>query len=240
VCVCVAKGLDAVIMCLTLLVPNLTAESLQYLEVCENYFSLLRVAVVSIPEKFRALPPSVLQRILGFSAARAHSHSIYTQIYTHAESSFADTLVWAVKNQLPAIASAAFQALACLSKLHLKSSISPVVDAQVSELQLLLLNMILFQSMSSELLDNLADCLFPLILCQPNAYSDNVRGFIQKQLQDRQQQQEEVRERLVRGFLSLTDVGGPAGNTVTRVANEKFRGNLRTFIQTVRSFLQTK
>lgn len=208
------KGLDAVMMCLTLLVPHLTAESLQYLEVCENYFSLLRVAVVSIPDKFRTLPPPVLQGIL-------------------------DSLVWAVTNQLPAIASAAFQALACLFKLHLKSSISPLVDSQISKLQLLLLNMILFQSISSDLLDNLADCLFPLILCQPRAYNDNVLAFIQKQLQDRQQQQEEVRERLVRGFLSLTDVG-PAGNTVTRATNEKFRGNLRTFIQTVRSFLQTK
>lgn len=105
-------------------------------------------------------------------------------------------------------------------------------DGILSRFLRLLLQLLLFEDVSTDLISASADALLPLILCEQGLYQSLGKELIERQANPT------FRSRLANALQSLTSSNNLA-STLDRTNYQKFRKNLFNFLTEVRGFLRT-
>jgi len=209
---------EMVLTSLSILIPHLTTEMLNYLDVCQSYFLLIEKILSYSPQKFIEIPEK-------------HRSSIIS------------SLEFAIGHHDALICQSGFQTLASVSSFHLLSTMqgSPTPFASdIPRLQQKIFQLLLYQHLSPETLDFLSDSLLPLLFSNLNSFQAFMQQFIQSLSSNLFSVQE--KEKIKNGFQGLVQKKiNPKKEEILSVNNRKsFRANVRYFVSTVRSLVQWK
>ncbi|KAJ8760582.1 hypothetical protein K2173_015249 [Erythroxylum novogranatense] len=204
--------------------PHISLELLKYPKLCHDYFSLLSHMLEVYPETLAQLSHEAFAHVLG-----TLDHGLHHQ----------DTEV--VNMCLKAL-----KALACYhfketgaGRIGLGAHATGVEDTH-GNLQegvfcrflKLLLQLLLFDDYSPDLVSPAADALFPLILCEQVVFQKLANELIQRQANPT------FRSRLANAFQSLMSCN-QLSSALDRMNYQRFRKNVNNFLIEVRGFLRT-
>ncbi|CAI9759869.1 unnamed protein product [Fraxinus pennsylvanica] len=215
---------QVVFMGLHIVTPLITLELLKYPKLCHSYFSLLSHMLEIYPE-------------------------VVAQLNVEAFGHIAETLDFGLHHQDGEVVDLCLRALKALASYHYKekgmgkvglgshATISKdpggkVQEGVLSRFLCSLLQLLLFEDYSTDLVSSAADALFPLILCEQNVYQNLVNELIERQTNQM------FRLRLTNALQSLTNSNN-LSTTLDRVNFQRFRKNLHSFLIEVRGFLRT-
>ncbi|RDX59766.1 Exportin-4, partial [Mucuna pruriens] len=189
-----------------------------------QYFSLLSHMLEVYPETFAQLNSEAFAHILG-------------------------TLDFGLHHQDADVVSKCLRALQALASYHyketgngniglgahtvgFKDSSGNVQEGLLSRFLRSLLQLLLFEDYSSDLISVAADALLPLILCQQGLYQRLGNELIERQTNPT------LRSRLANALHTLTSAN-QLSSSLDRINYQRFRKNLNNFLVEVRGFLRT-
>eukprot|EP01006_Ploeotia_vitrea_P015048 TRINITY_DN41653_c0_g1_i1.p1 TRINITY_DN41653_c0_g1~~TRINITY_DN41653_c0_g1_i1.p1 ORF type:complete len:642 (+),score=311.05 TRINITY_DN41653_c0_g1_i1:153-1928(+) len=214
---------------MSMLLPFLIRNVLQFPPICVEFFSLLRDVV-------------------------EHHPSSFARINADARKPLMKTIEFAIGHDVIEVVRAGLSALRCIGMFHANALIHqrevqqqkqrnlPVqrqaydtpFEQDVQYFMRLLLSMLVMQKIDPNCLSAMADALFPLIVSSPAAFKTLVNEVVANCQQDANKQQ-----RLVTGFNALMSSNG-LSSSFTRANRSVFQRNVRNFVVLVRSFVQLK
>ncbi|XP_073158975.1 uncharacterized protein [Henckelia pumila] len=215
---------QVVYMGLHIVTPLITVDLLKYPKLCHGYFSLLSDLLEVYPEMIAQLNRQAFNHILGTLEFGLH----------HQDIEVVDLCLRALK----AMASHHYKE-GIAGKAGLGSHATSYKDPDgefhegiLSRFLRSLLQLLLFEDYSADLVGSAADALFPLILCEQNVYQKLANELLERQAT------QTLRARLTNAFQSLTSSNN-LSLTLDRVNYQRFRKNLHSFLLSVRGFLRT-
>lgn len=191
---------------LNLLMPLMNAELLRFPQLCWHYYKLITFACEICPAKIVSLPSDMLSNL--FASLQLGMNSFGSDV-----------------------AAFCFEFIQVLSTHLAKNDRTCSAYEAMKPFLKIVLEMILYQQISSDLL-NVASGTFYALIC---AYQTEYQLLVEELLS--QQEDEACRNRLVNAFNNLT-VGVPLN--ADRLGRIKFRDNFDAFIMEVRSLLIVK
>ncbi|XP_014491561.1 exportin-4 isoform X1 [Vigna radiata var. radiata] len=209
---------------LHMVAPLISMELLKYPKLCHDYFSLLSHMLEVYPETFALLNSEAFAHVLG-------------------------TLDFGLHHQDADVVSMSLRALQALASYHyketgngniglgahttgLKDSSGNVQEGLLSRFLRSLLQLLLFEDYSSDLISVAADALLPLILCEQGLYQRLGNELIERQPNPT------LKTRLANAFHTLTSAN-QLSSSLDRINYQRFRKNLTSFLVEVRGFLRT-
>ncbi|KAJ4968652.1 hypothetical protein NE237_015353 [Protea cynaroides] len=209
---------------LHIVTPLISLELLKYPKLCRDYFELLSHMLEVYPEKVAQLNNEAFAHIVG-------------------------TLDFGIHHQDTEIVNMCLRALNVLASYHYKergagkeglgSHAAGMMDQGgkwqegiLSRFLQALLQLLLFEDYSTELVSSAADALFPLILCEQGLYQRLGHELIERQMNP------QLKSRLANALQCLTS-SNELSSTLDRINSQKFRKNLYAFLGEVRGFLRT-
>ncbi|KAK7337953.1 hypothetical protein VNO77_18547 [Canavalia gladiata] len=209
---------------LHIVTPLISMDLLKYPKLCHDYFSLLSHMLEVYPETFAQLNSEAFAHILG-------------------------TLDFGLHHQDADVVSKCLRALQALASYHyketgngnvglgahamgLKDSSGNFREGFLSRFLRSLLQLLLFEDYSSDLISVAADALLPLILCEQGLYQRLGNELIERQANPT------LRSRLANALHALTSAN-QLSTSLDRINYQRFRKNLNSFLVEVRGFLKT-
>ncbi|CAK7341133.1 unnamed protein product [Dovyalis caffra] len=209
---------------LHIVTPLISLELLKYPKLCHDYFSLLSHMLEVYPETVARLNNEAFGHVLG-------------------------TLDFGLRHQDTEVVNMCLSALKALASYHYKetgagktglgSHASSVKDSHgnmqegiLSRFLQLLMQLLLFEDYSPDLVSPAADALFPLILCEQVLYQKLANELIERQTNPA------FRSRMASALQSLTSAN-QLSSTLDRMNYQRFRKNVNNFLIEVRGFLRT-
>lgn len=209
---------------LHIVTPLISLELLKYPKLCHDYFSLLSHLLEVYPETVAQLNNEAFGHVLG-------------------------TLDFGLRHQDTEVVNMCLSALKALASYHYKetgagktglgSHASGVEDSSgnmqegiLSRFLQLLMQLLLFEDYSPDLVGPAADALFPLILCEQVLYQKLANELIERQTNPT------LRSRMASALQSLTSAN-QLSSTLDRMNYQRFRKNVNNFLIEVRGFLRT-
>lgn len=209
---------------LHIVTPLISLELLKYPKLCHDYFSLLSHLLEVYPETVAQLNNEAFGHVLG-------------------------TLDFGLRHQDTEVVNMCLSALKALACYHYKetgagktglgSHASGVEDSSgntqegiLSRFLQLLMQLLLFEDYSPDLVGPAADALFPLILCEQVLYQKLANELIERQTNPT------LRSRMASALQSLTSAN-QLSSTLDRMNYQRFRKNVNNFLIEVRGFLRT-
>ncbi|KAJ0079404.1 hypothetical protein Patl1_23167 [Pistacia atlantica] len=209
---------------LHIVTPLISLDLLKYPKLCHDYFALLSHMLEVYPETVAQLNTEGLAHVLGTLDFGLH----------HQDSEVVDMCLRALK----ALASFHYKEMSA-SKVGLGALAAGLKDSNgnpqegiLSQFLRSLLQLLLFEDYSPDLVSTAADALFPLILCEQGLYQRLGNELIERQVNPT------LRSRLTNALQSLTN-SNQLSSTLDRVNYQRFRKNLNNFLIEVRGFLRT-
>ncbi|WCJ43784.1 Exportin-4 [Euphorbia peplus] len=209
---------------LHIVTPLISSELLKYPKLCHDYFSLLSHMLEVYPERVAQLNSEAFAHVLGTLDFGLH----------HQDPDVVNMCLIALK----ALASFHYKET-CTGKVGLGSHATSIKDPQgnvqegiLSRFLKLLLQLLLFEDYSPDLVSPAAEALFPLILCEQNLYQKLAGELIGRQADPI------LRSRLANAVQSLTS-SNQLSTTLDRMNYQRFRKNVNNFLIEVRGFLRT-
>ncbi|KAL5566868.1 hypothetical protein UlMin_030032 [Ulmus minor] len=210
---------------LHIVTPLITLDLLKFPKLCYDYFSLLSHLLEVYPETVAQLNSDSFSHVLG-------------------------TLDFGLHHQDTEVVDMCLRALRALASYHLKETRAGKIglgshagsvhnqggnlpEGILSRFLRSLLQLLLFEDYSPDLVGGAADALLPIILCEQGLYQMLGNELIEKQSNPT------LKSRLVGALHSLTSAN-QLSNTLDRKNFQIFRKNLSSFLIDVRGFLQTK
>lgn len=209
---------------LHIVTPLISLDLLKYPKLCHDYFSLLSHLLEVYPETVAQLNKEAFGRVLG-------------------------TLDFGLRHQDTEVVNMCLSALKALASYHHKetgagktglgSHASGVEDSSgnmqegiLSRFLQLLMQLLLFEDYSPDLVGPAADALFPLILCEQVLYQKLASELIERQTNPT------LRSRMASALQSLTSAN-QLSSALDRMNYQRFRKNMNNFLIEVRGFLRT-
>ncbi|KAJ6761589.1 EXPORTIN 47-RELATED [Salix koriyanagi] len=209
---------------LHIVTPLISLDLLKYPKLCHDYFSLLSHLLEVYPETVAQLNKEAFGRVLG-------------------------TLDFGLRHQDTEVVNMCLSALKALASYHYKetgagktglgSHASGVEDSSgnmqegiLSRFLQLLMQLLLFEDYSPDLVGPAADALFPLILCEQVLYQKLASELIERQTNPT------LRSRMASALQSLTSAN-QLSSALDRMNYQRFRKNMNNFLIEVRGFLRT-
>ncbi|VFQ63871.1 unnamed protein product [Cuscuta campestris] len=209
---------------LHIVTPLISMDLLKYPKLCHDYFSLLSHMLGVYPEMAAQLNNEAFAHIVGTLDFGLH----------HQDVEAVDMSLQAVN----ALASYHYKERGA-GKIGLGSRAAASTDSAgnlqegiLSNFLRSLLQFLLFEDYSNDIVGSAADALLPLILCEQDLYQRLGHELIERQANPT------FKLRLTNAFQSLTSSNG-ISSTLDRLNYQKFRKNLRAFLIEVRGFLRT-
>lgn len=209
---------------LHIVTPLISLDLLKYPKLCHDYFSLLSHMLEVYPEMVAQLNSEAFAHVLGTLDFGLH----------HQDTEVVDMCLKVLK----ALASYHYKETS-IGKIGLGSHASGFKDSDgkfqegiLSRFLCSLLQLLLFEDYSTDLVGIAADALFPLILCEQGVYQR-----LGQELAD-SQANPTLKSRLVNALQSLTS-SNQLSPTLDRINYQRFRKNLRSFLIEVHGFLRT-
>ncbi|XP_038877264.1 exportin-4 [Benincasa hispida] len=206
--------------------PLISLDLLKYPKLCRDYFSLLSHLLEVYPETVAKL-----------------NHEAFAQVLR--------TLDFGLHHQDTEVVDMCLKALKSLASYHLKeiaagkiglgsqvitrkdvSEGEAVQEGVLSGFLKSLLQLLLFEDYSPDLVGNAADALFPLILCDQGLYQKLATELIERQ------DNPTFKSRIVNALHALTS-SNQLSSVLDRINSQRFRKNLHNFLIEVRGFLRT-
>ncbi|GMP21962.1 hypothetical protein CsSME_00000164 [Camellia sinensis var. sinensis] len=210
---------------LHIVTPLISLDMLKYPKLCHDYFSLLSHMLEVYPEMVAQLNSEAFGHVLGTLDFGLH----------HQDMEVVDMCLRSLK----ALASYHYKEIGA-GKVGLGSQATcykdpdgRLQDGILSRFLRLLLQFLLFEDYSTDLISAAADALLPLILCEQELYQRLGNEVIERQGNPT------FRSRLANALQSLTSLNN-LSSTLDRLNYQKFRKNLHNFLIEVRGFLRTK
>ncbi|KAK2968305.1 hypothetical protein RJ640_016237 [Escallonia rubra] len=204
--------------------PLITLDMLKYPKLCHDYFYLLSHMLEVYPEMIVQLNHEALAHVLGNLDFGLH----------HQDAEVVDMCLRALK----ALASYHYKEISASKVglgLHATAYKDPdgnLQDGILSRFLRSLLQFLLFDDYSTDLVSAAADALLPLILCEQDLYQKLGNELIERQGNPA------FRSRLVNALQLLTSSNN-VSSKLDRPNYQKFRKNLQSFLIEVRGFLRT-
>ncbi|KAL3838119.1 hypothetical protein ACJIZ3_022710 [Penstemon smallii] len=215
---------QVVYMGLHIVTPLITLDLLKYPKLCHSYFSLLSHMLEVYPEMISQLNIEAFSHILGTLDFGLH----------HQDVEVVDFCLRALK----ALASHHYKERG-VGKVGLGSHASSYKDPDgkfhegiLSRFLRSLLQLLLFEDYSSDLVSSAADALLPLILCEQSLYQNLANELVERQVN------QSFRSRLTNALQSLISSNNLT-SALDRINYQRFRKNLHNFLIEVRGFLRT-
>lgn len=209
---------------LHIVTPLISLDLLKYPKLCHDYFSLLSHMLEVYPEMVAQLNSEAFAHVLGTLDFGLH----------HQDTEVVDMCLKVLK----ALASYHYKETS-IGKIGLGSHASGFKDSDgkfqegiLSRFLRSLLQLLLFEDYSTDLVGIAADALFPLILCEQGVYQR-----LGQELAD-SQANPTLKSRLVNALQSLTS-SNQLSPTLDRINYKRFRKNLHSFLIEVHGFLRT-
>ncbi|KAI5659953.1 hypothetical protein M9H77_28746 [Catharanthus roseus] len=210
---------------LHIVTPLITLELLKYPKLCHDYFALISHMLEVYPEMVTQLNSEAFAHIIGTLGFGLHHQVLEVVDYC--------------LSALRALASYHYKEIGA-GKAGLGSYAAGYKDADgniqegiLCQFLRSLLQMLLFEDYSSDLVSSAADALLPLILCEQNLYQRLGNELIERLGTPT------LRSRLANALQALTSSNN-LSSKLDRTNKQKFRKNLRDFLIEVRGFLRTK
>lgn len=208
---------------LHIITPLISIDLLKYPKLCHDYFSLISHMLEVYPEMVGQLNAEALAHIIG-------------------------TLDFGLRHQDSEVFDKCLRALKALASYHyretvagnmglglhasgIKDSGGNVQDGILSRFLPCLLQLLLFEDYSTDLVSAAADALLPLILCEQVLYQRLCSELIEKQMNLT------FKTRLANAIHALTN-SNQLSSTLDRINYQRFRKNLLKFLIEVRGFLR--
>lgn len=215
---------QAVYLGLHIITPLISLDLLKYPKLCHQYFALLVHMLEVYPEKVAKLAPDAFAQIVGtLDFGLRHQDTEVVNM----------TLI-----ALSAIAFYHYQAI-CKGKeglgVHALSKHGPngaTQEGVLAHYLRSLLQFLLFEDYSNELVGPSADALLPLIMSNMALYQTMAQELFQGQ------QNAGFQSRLATAFHALITSNNLA-SSLDRINRQRFRKNLHNFLVDVRGFLRT-
>ncbi|KAL5156145.1 Exportin-4 [Glycine soja] len=209
---------------LHMVTPLISMDLLKYPKLCHDYFSLLTHMLEVYPETFAQLNSEAFAHILG-------------------------TLDFGLHHQDADVVSKCLRALQALASYHYKETgngniglgahtvghkdlSGNVQEGLLSRFLRSMLQLLLFEDYSSDLISVAADALLPLILCEQGLYQRLGNELIERQ------PNATLKSRLANALHTLTSAN-QLSSSLDRINYQRFRKNLNSFLVEVRGFLRT-
>ncbi|KNA21595.1 hypothetical protein SOVF_041800 [Spinacia oleracea] len=206
-----------------IITPLISIDLLKYPKLCHDYFSLMSHMLEVYPEMVSQLNVEALAHIIA-------------------------TLDFGLRHQDSEVIHMCLRALKALASFHYKEIIAGSVglgshasgvnnsgenvqEGILSRFLPSLLQLLLFEDYSTDLVSAAADALFPLILCGPDLYQRLCSELIEKQTNPT------FKTRLANALHALTS-SNQLSSTLDRINHKRFRQNLLKFLIEVRGFLR--
>ncbi|XP_024025186.1 exportin-4 [Morus notabilis] len=210
---------------LLIITPLITLDLLKYPKLCHDYFSLLSHLLEVYPETVAQLNTDAFSNVLG-------------------------TLDFGLHHQDIDVVDNCLRALRALASYHyietrggktglgshaagLKDQGGNLQEGILSRFLRSLLQLLLFEDYSPDLVSSAADALLPLLLCEQGLYQRLGNELIERQ------PNETLKSRLANALHGLTSAN-QLMSTLERKNYQIFRKNLTSFLIEVRGFLRTK
>ncbi|KAK9735232.1 hypothetical protein RND81_04G192400 [Saponaria officinalis] len=209
---------------LHIITPLISFDLLKFPKLCRDYFSLISHMLEVYPEMVAQLNTEAFVHVLG-------------------------TLDYGLRHQDSEVVDMCLRALKALASYHYKETISGKVglgshaggftdsdgkfqEGILSRFLPSLLQLLLFEDYSTELVSSAADAVLPLILCEQNLYQQLCNELIEKQTDPT------LKTRLANALHTLTSAN-QLSTALDRINYQRFRKNLLNFLVEVRGFLRT-
>ncbi|KAL4637696.1 hypothetical protein ACB092_03G094700 [Castanea dentata] len=209
---------------LHIVTPLISLDLLKYPKLCHDYFALLSHLLEVYPETVAQLNSEAFAHVLG-------------------------TLDFGLHHQDAEIINMCLRSLKALASYHYKETASGktglglhaagrkdsggnLQEGILSQFLRSLLQLLLFEDYSPDLVGSAADALLPLILCEQGLYQRLGNELIERQANPT------LRSRLVNALQSLISAN-QLSSTLDRINYQRFRKNLNNFLIEVRGFLRT-
>lgn len=209
---------------LHIVTPLMSLDLLKYPKLCHDYFSLLSHLLEVYPETVAQLSTEAFAHVLGTLDFGLH----------HQDSEIVDMCLRALR----ALASYHYKETGA-GKVGLGAQAGGLNDSNgnpqegiLSSFLHSLLQLLLFEDYSPDMVGTAADALFPLILCEPGLYQRLGSALIERQANPA------FKSRLTNALQSLTS-SNQLSSTLDRMNYQRFRKNLTNFLIEVRGFLRT-
>ncbi|KAF3452354.1 hypothetical protein FNV43_RR02787 [Rhamnella rubrinervis] len=209
---------------LHIVTPLISLDLLKYPKLCYDYFSLLSHLLEVYPETVAQLNSEAFSQVLATLDFGLH----------HQDTEIVDMCLRALR----ALASYHYVETSA-GKVGLGSHATGLTyrsgnlqEGILSRFLRSLLQLLLFEDYSPDLVSSAADALLPLMLCEQGVYQRLVSELIGRQTNPT------LRSRLVNALQSLTSTNH-LSSTLDRKNYQIFRKNLKTFLIEVRGFLRT-
>lgn len=212
---------QVVFLGLHIVTPLISLELLKFPKLCHDYFFLLSHMLEVYPETLAQLQSEAFRHVLG-------------------------TLDFGIHHQDPEVVNMCLGALKALAAYHFREMAAGrqglgshaagngnLQEGILSQFLRSLLQLLLFEDCSPDLVGAAADALLPLILCEQGLYQRLGTELIERQTNPT------FKTRLANAFHSLTNANH-VSSTLDRVNYQRFRKNLNIFLVEVRGFLRTK
>ncbi|CDY42930.1 BnaC05g47210D [Brassica napus] len=210
---------------LHIITPLITLELLKYPKLCFDYFSLISHMLEVYPETLAQLNSDAFNHVLTTVDFGLHQQDV--------------DIVTMCLRALKALASYHYKETKA-GNTGLGSHAAGQTDPNgvfhegiLSRFLRTLLQFLLFEDYSTDLVSTAADALFPLILCEPNLYQGLGNELIEKQGNPN------FKTRLANALQVLT-TSNQLSSSLDRLNYQRFRKNLNNFLIEVRGFLKTK
>ncbi|CAN0830600.1 xpo4 [Linum grandiflorum] len=215
---------EVVYLGLHIVTPLISLELLKYPKLCHDYFSLLSHMLEVYPETVVRLNREAFLHVLGTLDFGLH----------HQDTEIVNMCLRSLK----ALAAYHYKATASGS-LGLGSHATVVKDVYgntqegiFSRFLQVLLQLLLFEDYSPDLVSPAADALFPLILCEQSLYQKIASELVERQAHP------EFKSRLANAFHMVTN-SNQLSSDLDRMNYQRFRKNVNAFLIEVRGFLRT-
>ncbi|XP_021888651.1 exportin-4 isoform X1 [Carica papaya] len=210
---------------LHIVTPLISLDLLKYPKLCHDYFALLSHMLEVYPETVAQLNRDAFAHVLGTLDFGLHHQD--TEVITMC------------LRALKALASYHYKETSG-GKMGLGSHAAGLTDPNgnlqegiMSRFLRSLLQLLLFEDYSPDLVGTAADALLPLILCEQSLYKKLGNELVDKQANPT------FRSRLANALQSLTS-SNQISFVLDRANYQRFRKNLNSFLIDVRGFLRTK
>ncbi|KAH9658949.1 exportin-4 protein [Citrus sinensis] len=204
---------------LHIVTPLMSGDLLKYPKLCHDYFSLLSHLLEVYPETVAQLSTEAFAHVLGTLDFGLH----------HQDSEIVDMCLRALR----ALASYHYKETGA-GKVGLAAQAAGINNSNgnpeegvLSRFLRSLLQLLLFEDYSPDMVGTAADALFPLILCEPRLYQRLGSELIERQANP------PFKSRLANALQSLTS-SNQLSSSLDRVNYQRFRKNLTNFLIEVR------
>ncbi|GMH10488.1 hypothetical protein Nepgr_012329 [Nepenthes gracilis] len=208
---------------LHIITPLVSMDSLKYPKLCHDYFSLLSHMLEVYPEMVAQLNAEAFVHIMATLDFGLH----------HQDIEIVDKCLRALK----ALASYHYKETIAgrlglgLHAAGFKDSDGKFLEGIISRFLFSLLQLLLFEDYSPDLVSAAADALLPLILCEQGLYQQLGNELIERQTDP------EHKSRLANALHALVS-SNRLSSTLDRINYQRFRKNLLGFLIEVRGFLR--